>query len=80
LDKIDVCKIDIEGAEFEMLLEGSAEFLARCQRCIIEVHPRAGRSREELKAVFKRLGFKQIPGENDPAEGTVVWSWQNERL
>lgn len=80
LDVIDLCKIDIEGAEFEMLVEGKADFLARCRRCIIEVHPRAGRSREELKVVFKRLGFRQLAGEDESGDGTVVWSWKNERL
>jgi FkbM family methyltransferase len=80
LEHVDLCKIDIEGAEFEMLLEGKAECLARCRRCIIEVHPRTGRTREELKAVFKRQGFVQVNEVDEPAEGTVVWSWKNERM
>lgn len=80
LDRIDLCKIDIEGAEYEMILDGAAGLLTRCRRCIIEVHPRMGRSRQELAAAFERLGFRQTAGRNDISEGTVIWAWVNERL
>ena len=35
---VDVCKMDVEGAEYETLLEGQAESLRRVHYLIIEIH------------------------------------------
>lgn len=54
---IDICKIDIEGAEYEVLLSGVAEHLSRCRHLIIEIHPHARHSRRELGEYLARQGF-----------------------
>jgi len=54
---IDVCKIDIEGAEYEVLTE-HCSLLARKIRClIIELHDRPGHRRQDLLDALISAGF-----------------------
>lgn len=66
-DRVDILKLDIEGAERE-LLAGDADWLARVGILIIELHDRLqpGCARELYRAISQRsLDFNQrIQGEN----------------
>ncbi len=63
---VDLCKIDIEGAEYEIVDSGSFRQLRRCRYVIIEIHRRAGRSADEILEVFAELDFAPLlPPEGD---------------
>ncbi len=65
---IDLCKIDIEGAEFETLLSPHSERLCQVRRLIMEIHPHAKHSPQALLDRLKSLGFASI-GELQPQDG-----------
>ena len=54
---IDICKIDVEGAEFEVFLQPSHQKLAQCRYFIMEIHERGDRRAEEILPAIERLGF-----------------------
>lgn len=60
---IDLCKIDIEGAEFEVLLSPSHTNLRHCRHLIMEIHEDGGRQAAEILPELAKLGFvRQDPG------------------
>ena len=66
---VDICKIDIEGAEFEVFAKPSHQSLTRCRYLIIEIHEGEGRSSADLIQTIEQLGFerKSQPDDADPA-------------
>ena len=54
---IDICKIDVEGAEFEVFLKPHHQALTQCRYLIMEIHERGDRRKEEIIPVIERLGF-----------------------
>jgi FkbM family methyltransferase len=70
---IDICKMDIEGAEYEVLLSGAAQHLARCRHLIIEIHPHAQHSFADLHSFLKRQGFATRDTVTD-AEGVYFYT------
>lgn len=61
---IDLCKIDIEGAEYEVILACPDECLRRLSRIIIEVH-RIGDGSDREKRLLSKLtgcGFREFGG------------------
>ena len=42
-ETIDICKIDVEGAEFEVFLQPDHKSLVRCRYIIMEIHEHDGR-------------------------------------
>lgn len=57
IERCDLLKMDVEGAEFEILLEAGAALLARIRALCVEVHEGPGRSRETLAAHLRSHGF-----------------------
>lgn len=55
---VDFCKIDCEGAEFEILLNASPDSLRRVRVYSIEFHEFGGHVVTELTGLFERHGFK----------------------
>lgn len=68
---IDLCKIDIEGAEFETLLSAHAERLCQVKRLVMEIHPHTKHSPSDLLNRLKNLGFAPI-GDLQPQDGGCV--------
>ncbi|MGE3952225.1 MAG: FkbM family methyltransferase [Pyrinomonadaceae bacterium] len=58
-DVIDICKIDVEGAEFEVFLGPHHASIARCRYLIMEIHERDGRRADEIVPIIERLGLKR---------------------
>ncbi|HUU84704.1 MAG TPA: FkbM family methyltransferase [Phycisphaerae bacterium] len=82
IQRLDVVKIDVEGAELHVL-EGMSESLARWAPLILlEVHPgkleNCGRSEEELAAFLARTGYQTQPvcGPSDSGVYTVLCARQ----
>ena len=57
---IDLCKIDVEGAECDVLCGSTATSLAQCRHLLIEFHDPDGDGNARAKAALTRLGFQQI--------------------
>jgi FkbM family methyltransferase len=57
IDTIDFCKIDCEGAEFEILLRTPASFLRKVAVFALEFHEFGGHRLSELLDLFCRLQF-----------------------
>ena len=57
---IDLCKIDIEGAEFDVLCGSTATSLAQCRHLLIEFHDPDGDGNARAKTALSRLGFEQV--------------------
>lgn len=70
-DKIDICKIDIEGAEYEAILEGSSEKIVNCRFLIIEIHKNNNYSEDDIISYFSEIGFQKIIPKLDPIESNV---------
>lgn len=67
---VDICKMDIEGAEFEVFAHPAHRTLARCRYLIIEIHEGDGRHPGQVIDTIERLGFvRQSP--DDGAEPAV---------
>ena len=75
---IDICKMDVEGAEYEVFAAANHQCVSRCRYLIIEIHRVDGQSPEEVIAELKRQGFVEIPrdSQNDPD----VYLFGNTRL
>lgn len=77
---IDLCKMDIEGAEHDVLLSASANSIRRVRRLVIEIHPHARSTTEGLLAQLKAFGFSPVPGAMQNEGDCTVWLLQNEGL
>jgi FkbM family methyltransferase len=54
---VDVVKIDCEGGEYDLVLGSSTASWSSVQRVVIEYHPVAGHSWDELHARFSQAGL-----------------------
>lgn len=69
--EIDLCKIDIEGAEFELLLGSDADRLTQVKRLVMEIHPHPRHQAKELLEHLQAAGFKAV-GELQQEDGGCV--------
>jgi FkbM family methyltransferase len=70
---VDICKIDVEGAEFEVFRAGTCEKLKQCRAVIMEIHENKERRRAEILNRIAEFGFVEKDGENknEPGEHYV---------
>lgn len=57
---VDLCKMDVEGAEYEVLLGDSADSLRRVHYLIIEIHPAEPAKQDALCRKIASHGFERI--------------------
>lgn len=57
---VDVCKLDVEGAEHDIFTSGCDNALDRCRNLVIEVHPRNGRGFPEVESYLRGRNFDLI--------------------
>ena len=69
-DDLDLVKMDVEGAEYEILFSDSATALRRFRSLIIEIHRGNVRPPEELVERIGSFGFERVSVAGD--EGAVV--------
>jgi FkbM family methyltransferase len=70
--RIDLLKIDCEGAEWEVLMGIQAEDWPKIQQVVVEVHDHDGRA-EQVRALLQGHGFSRITAEQEKAlEGTEL--------
>lgn len=59
LDKVDFCKIDIEGSEWQALkVERINEVKGIIKSFFVELHPRSAESQNEMAGRFEAAGYK----------------------
>lgn len=65
-DGVDLVKLDVEGAEFEVLMQETAETLSRCKQISVEFHPHDARTAPDVARIedaadrLKSLGFAVV--------------------
>ncbi|MCO6509250.1 MAG: FkbM family methyltransferase [Aridibacter famidurans] len=57
---IDLCKMDVEGAEFEIFEAGAFERLSQCRYFLIEIHHFTETPRSRVIERIESAGFRQI--------------------
>lgn len=60
-NRIDLLKIDVEGGEYDLLLNTNAEVLRRCHEVVVEYHgfndPRFPQQPKDIQARMQEIGF-----------------------
>lgn len=72
-DRVDVVKIDTEGAEYDIVLESQPSDWSDVQRVVLEYHPVDGHSWAELEAFFAEAGLSVVRHEPVTARLGTVW-------
>jgi FkbM family methyltransferase len=62
-EMVDICKIDIEGAEFDVFRGHHWQMAARCRYILIEIHHNRERDRRVVIDSLVDKGFTEIGGE-----------------
>jgi FkbM family methyltransferase len=62
---IDLCKIDIEGAEFEVILSSAASRLRSVRLLLIEIHPHPRHETASLLSALEGMGFEELSREQE---------------
>ena len=62
---IDVCKMDVEGAEFEVLQQPAHQSLTQCRYLIMEIHESETRKADQILPAIQNLGFVRQPNPPD---------------
>jgi FkbM family methyltransferase len=57
---IDICKIDIEGSEYDLFLNAGHDNIRSSRYLIMEIHPADAMKRGQLDRELQRLGFSKI--------------------
>ncbi|MEO1291586.1 MAG: FkbM family methyltransferase [Pseudomonadota bacterium] len=57
VERLDLLKVDIEGAENAVFLDGPTGFLARTERIVCELHPDLGSKNEAILDLLRQAGF-----------------------
>jgi len=77
-ERVDVCKIDIEGAEFDVFRGNDCDRLRQCRYVIMEIHEREDRDANELIEKLQDLGFTRHP--TKPGADPTVHLFSNSSL
>lgn len=73
---IDLCKIDVEYAEYEVFASPGHDHVSRCRWLIIEIHEGPAHSPSDVVSAIVQQGFEALPRGSDPA----VYAFRNARL
>lgn len=76
---IDICKMDVEGEEFEVILGTHANRLSMVRDLLIEIHEGPGRGSSLIEERLQLLGFHRVTTAQPFFELNVSW-WRNARL
>lgn len=79
-ERIDICKMDIEGAEFEVFASESFGLLADCRYLLIEIHHSTATPRDTAIKAITSAGFDEIDGEDKNDDMHYVHLFVNERV
>jgi FkbM family methyltransferase len=63
---VDICKIDVEQAEYEVMENPGHDRMRSCRLLVVEIHEVEGRSRQDVAGAIVGLGFEELPRRSDP--------------
>lgn len=75
---IDICKLDVECAEYAVLSNPGHSGLKRCRAIMTEIHTLEGHTQQEVISAIEALGFRQVKG--SPDREVNVYCFINEKL
>lgn len=61
--EVDLCKMDIEGAEFEVFASDAYSRFRKCRNVLIEIHQKVKNDRGFVIDKLKDMGFVEVDGE-----------------
>ena len=70
---VDMIKFDIEGAEYEAILESSPDLWQSVQRVVMEYHRMPGHSWADLEGFFLNVGLEVVRRDEHPGEQGMAW-------
>lgn len=59
-DSVDICKIDIEGAEFDIFKSEEFSRIKKCKFILMEIHHNADRKRSGIINILNNLNFEEM--------------------
>jgi FkbM family methyltransferase len=65
VDPVDICKLDVEGAEYAIFGQPNHATIRRCRYLLIEVHDHVDHDPEHLLSHLHALGFEATTGARD---------------
>ncbi|REJ78513.1 MAG: FkbM family methyltransferase [Acidobacteria bacterium] len=68
-EEIDLCKIDIEGAEFEIFKSGNCDRVKQCRNVLVEIHHFPDSPRKLVIDEISALGFGEVEIETHDDDG-----------
>ena len=72
-ETVDICKMDIEGAEYEVLFSAERACLQRCRYLLIELHPAGAEEQERFSETLDGLGFVRAAAGDDRFPGERLY-------
>ncbi len=63
-EPVDICKIDVEGAEFDIFKSADFKQLKKCRFVLIEIHHEADRKRSEIISILNSFNFEEFNERN----------------
>jgi len=75
---VDICKMDIEGAEYDVFTTPHHKAIEKCRYLIIEIHDGEGRKPEQVLRKLNECRFVELPVEKEIGE--AVYGFKNIRL
>lgn len=77
---VDICKIDVEGAEFEIFLNPHCQMVKNCRYILIEIHHEPNRPRKSVIDRLNELGFDEFEEEKNESDQHFVHLFVNRLL
>lgn len=71
--RVDLVKMDVEGAEYEILANSSPESWTAVRRVVMEYHPLPGHSLEEIENFFAGVGLHRVRHESVTPGLGALW-------
>jgi hypothetical protein len=70
---IDVCKMDIERAEYEVFQSQTSSTIRRFRHFIVEIHPHESLRETDLIEKICSFGFERVPDEQKQVPGVYLF-------
>ncbi len=59
-ETVDICKIDVEGAEFDIFKSDEIKQIIKCKYILMEIHHEHNRKRSEIINIMDKLKFNEL--------------------
>lgn len=77
---VDLCKIDIENAEFEVFENDNHEQIKNCRYILMEIHHNKKQDRKIVVNRLNEIGFEEIDGANKSKNAHFVHLFRNKNI